>query len=157
MAFSAAFSESLTTPPAAVTELARQLAAYNRDVDPGELVYEEVVITERAVNGIEFDQPPSAPTRRLIICTTPRSGSYLLARQLIRAGIGIPHEYLNPVNISVIAARSCGSYLDWVEHNRTTPNGVFAAKLHWPQMEKHPEVINAWLRQPGTVCLFLHR
>jgi len=137
--------------------LARQLAAYNRGDDPGELVYEDVVITERAVNGVEFDQPPSAPIRRLIICTTPRSGSYLLARQLIRAGIGIPHEYLNPANVSVIEPRSSGSYLGWLERNRTTPNGIFAAKLHWPQMEKHPEVINAWLRRPDTLCLFLHR
>ena len=120
-------------------------------------MYEDVAITESAVNGVEFDQPPAVPTRRLIICTTPRSGSYLLARQLIRAGIGVPHEYLNPANVSVIAPRSSGVYLDWLERNRTTPNGVFAAKLHWPQLEKNPHVINTWVRRPDTVCLFLHR
>jgi LPS sulfotransferase NodH len=131
------------------------------------VLYEKVALSESALNGTEFDQPPSEPSRRLIICTTPRSGSYLLARQLIRAGIGIPHEYFNPVNAAVLVPRVLGgvyaddldtcSYVRWLEENRTTHNGVFAAKVPWEQMEAHPQLIAAWLAQPGTVCLFLYR
>jgi LPS sulfotransferase NodH len=135
--------------------------------DPGGFVFDGMAITESAVNGAEFDQTPREPKRHLIVCTTPRSGSYLLARQLIRAGLGIPHEYLNVVNSSVIIPRVFGgvdpqrvnskSYVDWLEPNRTTPNGVFAAKLHWPDLEDNPELVERWLRKPGAVCIFLHR
>jgi LPS sulfotransferase NodH len=128
-------------------------------------LYNGIAITESALNGVEFDQPPSEPTRRLFICTTPRSGSYLLVRQLTRAGIGVAHEYLNPVNSSVIVPRAFGvadavdlaSYLDWLEKNRTTPNGVFAAKLPWEHFEVNPQVIDLWIRKPGSVCVFLYR
>ncbi|WP_407662523.1 Stf0 family sulfotransferase [Mycolicibacterium palauense] len=108
------------------------------------------------------------PTRRLIICSTPRSGSYLLARQLIRAGIGVPHEYVNQINSDVIAARvSNGApaprpmdltdYVSWVEKHRTTPNGVFAVKLHWLHLEQNPKLVQLWLTQPDAVCILLYR
>jgi LPS sulfotransferase NodH len=89
-----------------------------------------------------------------------------LARQLIRAGLGVPHEYFNRVNSSKIIPRAFGgdrdaadvsAYVDWLEANRTTPSGIFAAKLHWPHLEDNPMLLQSWLREPGTVCLFLHR
>ena len=47
------------------------------------------------IDGREWDLPPRAepPAHRVAICSTPRSGSYLLCRQMINAGIGLPHEY----------------------------------------------------------------
>ncbi len=45
-----------------------------------------------------LDQPVFTGTpKKLFICSTPRSGSYMLCRYLIAAGIGIPHEYFNPI------------------------------------------------------------
>jgi LPS sulfotransferase NodH len=130
-------------------------------------VFDHLEITESAVNGPEFDQRSGQPSRHLIVCTTPRSGSYLFARQLIRAGLGIPHEYLNRVNSEVIIPRAFGgggprtvdlaSYINWLETNRTTPNGVFAAKLHWPHLEDNPSLIDSWLRKPDVLCVFLYR
>lgn len=130
-------------------------------------MFEGIAINESAVSGSAFDQKKCEPSRRLIICSTPRSGSYLLARQLIRAGLGIPHEYFNPLISPTIISRAFGSldpdrlstesYVEWLEANRTTPNGVFAAKLHWTHLEDNPDLVDIWLRKPGTVCLFLHR
>jgi LPS sulfotransferase NodH len=44
------------------------------------------------------------PTK-IFICSTPRSGSYMLCRYMINAGLGIPHEYFNPVIMREIAPR----------------------------------------------------
>jgi trehalose 2-sulfotransferase len=124
-------------------------------------------LDEASLSTAAHDCPPSdGPTRRLIICTTPRSGSYLLARLLIRAGLGVPHEYLNTVNAGPIEARARGSgpplthaqYLDWLDHHRTAPNGVFAAKVHWPQLDSDPLALQRWFHSsPPADLVFLHR
>lgn len=128
---------------------------------------DRIALSENALNSATFDQSVRVPAKRLILCATPRSGSYLLARQLIRAGIGIPHEYVNQVNSSLIISRvfhgmnpknvDLNTYVSWLEANRTTPNGVFAAKLHWPHLEQCPSLIDDWLRSPTTLCIFLYR
>jgi len=62
--------------------------------------------TERQISSELLDQPefPGLP-RKVFICSTPRSGSYLLCRAMINAGLGVPHEYFNPIVIRQIAPR----------------------------------------------------
>ena len=124
-------------------------------------------LTEARLNSADADVPESAPVaRRLIICTTPRSGSYLFSHLLIRAGLGLPHEYLNPTNVSALKDRvelggdrrkADEEYLQWLDSARTTPNGVFAAKIHWEHFERSPLVTGRWLRDPSAVVVFLTR
>jgi trehalose 2-sulfotransferase len=45
------------------------------------------------------------PNYKIVICTSPRSGSYLLCRGMIRCGLGIPHEYFNPIHIRDMGTR----------------------------------------------------
>jgi LPS sulfotransferase NodH len=125
------------------------------------------LLDEAALTSSRHDCPPSAgPRARLVICTTPRSGSYLLSRLLIRAGLGVPHEYLNPVNAAPIRQRAGRSgrplrpeeYLDWLDEHRTTTNGVFATKVHWSQLATDPLAIDRWvLGEPAPVLVFLYR
>ena len=62
-------------------------------------------LTKSQVNSGDFDQPPCPVKIKLIICSTPRSGSYLLCRAMIRHGIGVPHEYFNGINAGFISSR----------------------------------------------------
>src|SRR5580704_861797 len=53
-----------------------------------------------------LDQPEFTGTpSKIFICSTPRSGSYMLCRFMINAGLGVPHEYFNPVIMRQIAPR----------------------------------------------------
>lgn len=85
-----------------------------------------------------------APAHRVVICSTPRSGSYLLCRQMINAGLGLPTEYFRMRTFLRLAERwgvrtdDVPAYIDALEAHRTTDNGVFAAKLQWHQLQKHP-------------------
>lgn len=55
--------------------------------------YTELQISSELLDQPEFRGRP----RKVLICSTPRSGSYLLCRHMINAGLGIPHEYFNPI------------------------------------------------------------
>lgn len=62
--------------------------------------------TELQVSSELLDQPEFADRpKKIFICSTPRSGSYLLCRQMINAGLGVPHEYFNPIVMRQIAPR----------------------------------------------------
>jgi LPS sulfotransferase NodH len=63
--------------------------------------YSELQISSEILDQPEFREAP----RKVIICSTPRSGSYLLCRYMINAGLGVPHEYFNPIVIGQIAPR----------------------------------------------------
>jgi LPS sulfotransferase NodH len=62
--------------------------------------------TENQMTSELLDQPrfTGEPTK-IFICSTPRSGSYMLCRYMINAGLGVPHEYFNPVIMRQIAPR----------------------------------------------------
>lgn len=105
--------------------------------DPG---YQKT--SEDALDEARFDQPPLAPAaarRTYVICTTPRSGSWLLCRQLVNAGIGVPSEYFNAVHLAVLSGRwnvdprDTRAFLDALRAHRTTPNGACGIKLLWYQ------------------------
>jgi LPS sulfotransferase NodH len=67
----------------------------------GHLRYTELQISSELLDQPEFTDTP----KKILICSTPRSGSYLLCRQMINAGLGIPHEYFNPVIMRQMAPR----------------------------------------------------
>jgi LPS sulfotransferase NodH len=113
----------------------------------------------------EWDCPRRAdpPLRRLVICSTPRSGSYLLCRQMINGGIGRPTEYFREQTVNRLSARwgvapgDDDAYIDELEARRTTPNGVFAAKVQWHQLSAHPRVRQRLLERADLlVLLFRH-
>ena len=101
---------------------------------------------------IEWDVPETSVTDSFVICTTPRTGSNLLAFTLAEQGIGVPLEYLNLYgnpNIQEFMARMLEipsdqnlsiesleqlqdirtRYLSKVQTHRTTPNGFFGVKV----------------------------
>jgi len=65
------------------------------------LRYTELQIGSELLDQPEFTDQP----KKILICSTPRSGSYLLCRQMINAGLGIPHEYFNPIVMRQMAPR----------------------------------------------------
>lgn len=106
----------------------------------------------------EFDRPSAEPARRtLIICSAPRTGSWELARHLIAAGIGVPHEYFNPNHARRFAERwlftddplsetGLPRYMN-VLRRRRAQGGVFATKLQFWQFDNY-------LRNPSGAALF---
>jgi len=111
-----------------------------------------------------WDQPrrEASPEHRIVICSSPRSGSYLLCRQMINAGLGVPHEYFRPQTLAPLAARfgvdprDDAAYIDALESRRTTANGVFAAKLQWQRLEEHPLTRERML-ESADIIVFLYR
>src|SRR5882757_5328907 len=62
--------------------------------------------TEAQMTSDLLDQPNFAGIPiKVFICSTPRSGSYMLCRFMINAGLGVPHEYFNPVIMREMAPR----------------------------------------------------
>jgi LPS sulfotransferase NodH len=67
---------------------------------------EHLRYTELQISSELLDQPEfTAKPKKILICSTPRSGSYLLCRQMINAGLGVPHEYFNPIVMRQMAPR----------------------------------------------------
>jgi LPS sulfotransferase NodH len=63
--------------------------------------YTEAEMTSELLDQPEFTGQP----RKIFICSTPRSGSYMLCRYMVNAGLGVPHEYFNPLIMRQIAPR----------------------------------------------------
>jgi len=63
--------------------------------------YSEAQLTSELLDRSEFAGEPT----KIFICSTPRSGSYMLCRYMINAGLGVPHEYFYPNIIRQIAPR----------------------------------------------------
>lgn len=76
-----------------------------------------------------------AATKTLIIASTPRSGSHMLGHLMAATGaMGVPYEYGNPRNMprwrEILSTSGAEDTLAAIMARRTTPNGVFAIKLH---------------------------
>jgi glycosyltransferase involved in cell wall biosynthesis/LPS sulfotransferase NodH len=110
------------------------------------------VYTERDVNGAAFDQTACQVGAKIFICSTGRTGSYLLCRAMIHHGIGIPHEYFNGINAGIISTRfglgtitsrdleadgpARRAYIAALLERRTK-NGIFAVKIHRGQYRQY--------------------
>lgn len=111
---------------------------------------------------VEFFQPRLS----YIICTAPRTGSWLLAEGLQSSRIaGRPREWFHKVAEKDRSSQwgmplpSDHGYTDYVARMlraATTPNGVFGLKLHWYQFQRLPEklgTIEGYKDVPMTVAL----
>jgi len=85
--------------------------------------------------------PASALPRACLICTTPRSGSYLLSEALESTGyLGRPNEYFRGTDddgkwwSERLGVERPADYVDKVVAQGSTPNGVFGLKLQWFQV-----------------------
>ncbi len=79
-------------------------------------------------------------TTSYLICAMPRTGGSLLCEALESTGIaGLPWEYFEPIYEKDWRERLRTSgdsdYFEKVVTFRSTPNGVFGAKVIWPQFE----------------------
>jgi hypothetical protein len=97
-------------------------------------------LSESEVNSAKFDQPPCPIKTKLIICSTPRSGSYLLCHAMIHHRIGVPHEYFNGLNASTIGPR------------------IGAGNIATPQLEvdgpaRGATSLHSWCTEPSMACL----
>jgi LPS sulfotransferase NodH len=107
------------------------------------------------------DDPPAA-TRSLLLCGTPRCGSWLLADLLEQTGVaGRPHEWFWRDTVAAHTAAwgttTDEEYLRGVLAVGTTPNGVFAAKVMWTVfsdelVERLPPAVFVWLRREDEVA-----
>jgi trehalose 2-sulfotransferase len=93
--------------------------------------------------GPDHDSPVQSrsglPKRSYVICSNPRTGSWLLCRALAQAGLGMPLEYFNPRSRKNLSERwGCGAelhcYVQELHARRTSTDGMFGAKLHWDQL-----------------------
>jgi trehalose 2-sulfotransferase len=78
--------------------------------------------------------------RSYLICSTPRTGSFLLAEALESTGLaGQPKEYFDPVFerswCDQLGITTASDYVPRVMAAGTSANRVFGAKLHWHQLE----------------------
>lgn len=82
-----------------------------------------------------------------IVCSSPRSGSTLLAQTLVAMGFGNPGEFLNP---SLIGQPELGgperfmkpSPAEYVERLKRehTVNGIFGLKVHYADLVRYPDI-----------------
>jgi trehalose 2-sulfotransferase len=110
----------------------------------------------RAELDTEPPRDPDLPSTSYVVCSTPRSGSGLLCRGLASTGrAGVPAEYFND-NQRIPLAQRWGAgddvavYVAALRARRTSPDGVFATKLHWDQLVTlRAEVLGIAAGEPG--------
>jgi LPS sulfotransferase NodH len=95
--------------------------------------------TEQFESGLDFPAPVDV-SLQYAICSTPRSGSHLLGQLLYGTGrMGCPLEYFNSGNIvhwQERAARAGAKDLvRFLVAIRTSPNGCFGLKAHFPHLK----------------------
>ncbi len=88
-----------------------------------------------------YDAPGSPKiARSVVICSTPRSGSTLLAESLLSCGtFGTPMEYFDWEGSAAILrgrwlTQDFDAYVSALHAHRTASNGVFSLKIHWNQL-----------------------
>lgn len=131
-------------------------------------VRSEPDLSERALNSAAYDQPPPAETpSRYFILSQRRSGSFMLCRALIRAGLGVPHEYFQPHHLRDLARRwgvrartgRGGAPPDFLQAliDRRTANGHFGAKIQYWEYEKALSGAHGASFLSGAKFIYLYR
>lgn len=89
----------------------------------------------------EYDLPlVNRPTKTLVIASTGRCGSHMLGHALHQTNsFGFPLEYLNPANLLEwkrrLGIRDTHEAVREIQRRRTSPNGVFGIKVHYPHLQ----------------------
>jgi LPS sulfotransferase NodH len=119
--------------------------------------------TELQISSDILDQPAfSGEPRKIFICSTPRTGSYLLCRYMINAGLGVPHEYFNPFVINQIAPRigldDASRKLSWRPRGRKDRLGLRRAERDAEQafLERYLETLAPRRCQGGVFAAKIH-
>ncbi len=112
--------------------------------------------TEHDVVDASLDQPRRSPVRAVVLAATYRSGSTVLAEDLITAGgYGWPVEYFQAGAEERRFARFSGpDYPGEVMTRRTDRNGVFGVKLFPADLRRDPSL---WSRLPDPVVVRVRR
>jgi LPS sulfotransferase NodH len=107
-------------------------------------------------------QHRTAPAAAYIICTNPRSGSWLLSEGLASTSLaGNPREWFNILEEQQHRARwrmehstdlSYGAYLNMAAAESTTSNGISGTKLHYYQFAELPKKMEAIQSLPGLTA-----
>lgn len=84
----------------------------------------------------KYNYSPTQPRRYLVIASTPRCGSHMLGHTLHQTEcFGFPLEYANNDNLKnwqcIYGTGDAQSTIGAIMKRRTSPNGVFAIKLHY--------------------------
>jgi LPS sulfotransferase NodH len=100
-------------------------------------------------------RPPhrGSPIRTYLICTNPRSGSWLLSEALASTSLaGNPREWFSSDEEQLHRAEwhmanpadpACENYLDYVRAKSTTANGICGIKLHYYQFAELTRKLSA--------------
>ncbi|MDR3450050.1 MAG: Stf0 family sulfotransferase [Alphaproteobacteria bacterium] len=109
--------------------------------------------SELQLSEARLDQPPcNNQPKKLVIVSSPRSGSFMLCRYLVNCGLGVPHEYFNDIHAKIIGPRlgvvelarcnlaeiseaALHQYIAAIK-SRRTKNGVFAVKIQYWQLDR---------------------
>jgi LPS sulfotransferase NodH len=83
-----------------------------------------------------------APSKILIIASTPRCGSHMLGHALHETGcFGFPLEYTTPKNLVEwrrrLGAKNLQDVISKLQECRTSPNGVFGIKIHYSDIKEY--------------------
>src|SRR3989338_1754675 len=94
--------------------------------------------------------------RSCVLCSTPRTGSTLLAKSMYRTrSLGHPGEYCNSVNTGAIkTAADLSNYFLEIKKT-TTPNGIFSMKIHWNQLSQVAQQTGKLRQTPLTATQWM--
>lgn|SRR5690606_1980027 len=103
-----------------------------------------------------------SPRKFLIIASTARSGSHMLGHALFATrGFGFPLEYFNPANFArwkaILGTKNVVDTLQKLFGIRTSENGVFSLKIHYPQLAVIGGFRNLLQLFPDAYYVFLKR
>jgi len=114
-------------------------------------------------HGLEHQFPGGIePRMNFMVCAIPRSGSSLLCDALAQTELaGAPTEYFDEESFALYsakwAARGLEEYLAQLRARKTSPNGVFGFKAHYPQFEAHFRERDVLQEFPGLRCVYVTR
>jgi len=124
--------------------------------------YSELELTDLAA----LDRPQAeqvAAPRSFVICSTQRSGSFLLCRLLVNAGLGVPHEYFQQGHMQRLCTRwrtgriTVADYISLLRARRQSRNGCFGIKIHWNEFAPIAQEAGDHLFTPETTVFHLVR
>ena len=102
------------------------------------------------------------PSKVLIIASTGRCGSHMLGHALHKTNrFGFPLEYANPVNLAEWKRRlrtdDLQELIAKIKQRRTSPNGVFSIKIHYPHIKQFGSFNNLVNCFPNAYYILLSR
>jgi len=103
-----------------------------------------------------------APSKTIIISSTGRCGSHMLGHVLYQTGqFGFPLEYANNLNLNEWKKRLGVDDFKHVMHQlqriRTSPNGVFGIKIHYPHIRQFGGIDGLMNFFPNAYYILLSR